>query len=190
MEVLTISVSIKDDWVTYLQLIFSFISLIITFFGVLYVVKTFNSQKEINEEQRQINLDQKVLNNLAMEKDRREIRPYFKLRAINGMLFNPHYIDLYLDNAIAFEVLIEYTSGGRYNVQPNVLVQSEWHVGFEMRVIFTENSEENNQTDGVGILNVKFKDESNRAYSQSVHINNVAYISIPRLVENYSMWQV
>jgi hypothetical protein len=190
MILLTISIEVKSDWITYCQLGLSLISVIITLFGVLYVVKSFNAQKEINEEQRQINLDQKKLNQLAMEKDRREIRPYFKIDLNYQWQSETTTFNILLHNAIAFDVMIEYIRDGRYDVTQNILLQSEWVVGFGMMVKFGMNSIENNKTDAVGIVTMKFKDESQRAYQQIVHaVDSSIYISVPRIIEDYSIWQ-
>ncbi|PWK74175.1 hypothetical protein LX99_03976 [Mucilaginibacter oryzae] len=53
-----------------IQAIFSILSFGVTLAGTLYVVKTFNQQK-------QINLSQLDLNKLALEKDKRDLLPMF-----------------------------------------------------------------------------------------------------------------
>jgi hypothetical protein len=86
--------------------------------------------------------------------------------------------------------MIEYIRDGRYDVTQNILLQSEWVVGFGMMVKFGMNSIENNKTDAVGIVTMKFKDESQRAYQQIVHaVDSSIYISVPRIIEDYSIWQ-
>jgi hypothetical protein len=178
------------DWPAWIQAGCAFVAIIITGLGTLFVVKSFLQQKKINSEQQEINRQQMEINRLAMEKDRREIRPYFKFSLLRP-LERDVVITLKLENALAFEVIFEYSKNGRYNVNPNVMLQSEWPVDHQMEIMFGLNDDQNNHTDSIGITIIKFKDEAGRAYSQSIsYMNQRVDVSVPRLIENYSIWQV
>src|ERR1700760_1594928 len=112
------------DWPAWIQAICAIGALVITGLGTGFIVASFRQQKKINSDQKEINKQQMEINRLAMEKDRREIRPYFKFVSLRG-LDSSVIITLKLEHALAFEVLFEYATNGRYNVIANIILQSE-----------------------------------------------------------------
>lgn len=165
------------------------IIVLITFIGTIYIVKSFMNQKRLNKNQLKINQQQTEINRLLMEKDRREIRPYFKINQLSKN-FEYTYLDLKLDNAIAFMIKFSYDSKDTYEISQNILYQNEWEVGGMMRIKMLEKDFKGKKSISVSLIEIIFKDEAGRAYKQQLIASSDFKITVPTLIEDYGIWKL
>jgi hypothetical protein len=176
---------LKDP--SWIQAFCSVLGLIITALGTLYVVKSFREQAKINRQQTEIN-------RLAMEKDRREIRPYFKIDKDWGWGHNgniPEYkFSINLSNAPAYNVEIRPNSANGEQFQDNkhspvmlstidLVYTSEFPLNKSFDVLLTPNP---NPGHVVSVVIIVFNDEQGRKYRQIVEFSEQINISIPKLI--------
>jgi cbb3-type cytochrome oxidase subunit 3 len=79
-----------------IQAIFSILGFVITLLGTLYVAITFHQQKKINKTQEKLNI-------IALEKDRRELLPYFI-----GINLGNYAWDEPIDNETTYELKLSF----------------------------------------------------------------------------------
>lgn len=156
---------------------------IVTFAGTLYIALSFN-------EQRKINVQQAEINRLSMERDRREIRPYFKIASERHYPEDGVYMmNLELTHAFATSIMFTYFNKGEYIAQTNVIQQAEWEVGAKMQIQVVDNKKEDAIKGSVGLVHIKFKDEDDRCYDQTITMGNNRFdITFPKRIDNFSVW--
>lgn len=106
------------------------------------------------------------INRLSMEKNRREIRPYFK--AVKNSALNTNIsCTLYLESADAFYIYFNYQNGERLEYKNELMPLVKWSISDRKSIEFNllDNEE---MFFGIRILAIGFNDEDGRTYCQTV----------------------
>lgn len=167
-----------DIWGT----VSDWIIVLVTAIGTLYIVLSFDEQGKINKQQTE-------LNRLAMEKDRREIRPYFKIESEKLMPYADLYeVHIALENAPAQSVEITYSTTTDYIANPDISFREEWEVGNKLYLRLSSNKDIGSTKAYIGIVDMKFKDEDGRCYMQNINFNGRRFdTTFPKLTKEYTI---
>lgn len=167
------------DWIQAVGSLFAVAGLIYTLYQQN---KTSNEHSNTLELQRQMLDDQKTLLKLESEKDRRYIKPFFKVK--------PHYWDVgssYIE--YGFTVFLERNDAhfvGVFIIEPNSAridftadLYDLWEVGTERTFKTLHPVKFDNQ---FPVMEIKFRDEDGRFYHQFVNlVFDKFQISLPEL---------
>ena len=172
----------QTSWINdpqWIQAYCSVAGLIITGLGTIYIAASFKQQAKVNRQQLE-------LNRLAVENNRREIRPYFKVNGFTWVHVDDQVVyscNLFLTNAIAYEAHFDINeTEGKYAPMycaelSNVFVHT---VSLEtvFLVTFFKNDKAGN---GITLLNLKYQDEEGRDYVQTLDFDgDELKVSVPR----------
>jgi hypothetical protein len=160
------------------QAIVSIASFIATGVGIIYVAKSFRQQKNIN-------LMQNELNRLALEKDKRELFPWFSGRETYLNDFQTEYKLILKDNkATNVEVFPLDEIGARLNplYPPSQVVMPDATRGFiNLRVT---NADQENGAVFRPQFQIYYEDENGRPYTQDIgHNGNKVVVLYPQDAE-------
>ena len=156
------------------------IMVLISLLGTLVIAGSFINQLGINKQQAKIN-------RLLTEKERREIRPWFKVK--DFQIGFGGYVTIELSNWLAVNVRIDPAKGGKYIVMSNLKIEFLLEVNSTFTITFKPNSEENNITRESKLLTIYSQAEDELScYQQEVWVkNDKPYITIPKRISEYKL---
>ncbi len=141
----------------------AFAGVITTFLGTLFIVLSFNAQRRINKEQKDIN-------RLALEKNRREIRPFFHIyprEEMDGNIIEQRLIKINLENALAYNVRFNFNVNSRFVIEQEPPLEKRiWELNEFFEVSYILQNLNDNAPANIGY--VEFLDEDNRIYTQVI----------------------
>ncbi|MDR3696929.1 hypothetical protein [Mucilaginibacter sp.] len=122
--------------------------------------------------------EQKKINIVLINKNRRDIRPEFKIK------FEDPYFKLYISNAIAINVLIFKTNTFGKTIYEDPEIIPVWHKEYNKMQIPHDIFSISNRD--YSIWTIHYKDEDGREYKQEVSggSDGGIYIDFPKLVKD------
>jgi hypothetical protein len=158
-----------------IQTILSILGFIVGLIGTVLVVLSFRKQVKINKEQHE-------LNRLSMEKNRREIRPRFKIidesiKCSNGMAT----YQVRLTHAWAFNISVFTKTDGTSDIRST---HREWDTE-DLPVTYSHlNLMLEPGARYIILQEINFHDEDKRQYHQEIRYNGqTVYITLPEYVK-------